>query len=196
MIDDIRWNPSRPDGNFSVINIEFQICFHYHCFCLCHFKHNVIWWNPNNIWVRSWRCSCLVTWFCYQLIAKPGKTAAPPWPDLFTVVDSRQAKEAGYCNWGLLDDSLLPLGFGIAFHEGSPFKRHIDAAYVPHIFRDLGTALNTDISGEQWFVTESVKILYDTVSLQFMEMVWMLSSNALCHLIIGTRSFISCGFGL
>ena len=31
---------------------------------------------------RSWRCGCLLTWFCYQLIAKPGnKTAAPPWPD-------------------------------------------------------------------------------------------------------------------
>ena len=36
------------------------------------------------IWVRSRRCSCLVTWLCYQLIAKPGnKTAAPPWPDPF-----------------------------------------------------------------------------------------------------------------
>ena len=29
------------------------------------------------IWVRSRRCGCLVTWFCYQMIAKPGnKTAA------------------------------------------------------------------------------------------------------------------------
>ena len=27
-------------------------------------------------------CSSLVTWFCYQLIAKPGnKTATVPWPD-------------------------------------------------------------------------------------------------------------------
>ena len=33
-------------------------------------------------WVRSWNCSCLVTWFCYQMIAKPGnKTATPSWPD-------------------------------------------------------------------------------------------------------------------
>ena len=32
--------------------------------------------------LRSRRCGCLVTWFCYQLIAKPGnKSAAPPWPD-------------------------------------------------------------------------------------------------------------------
>ena len=35
-----------------------------------------------NIWVWSRICSCPVTWFCYQLIAKPGdKTAAVPWPD-------------------------------------------------------------------------------------------------------------------
>ena len=34
------------------------------------------------MWVRSWRCDCLVTWFCYHLIAKPGnKTVAPSWPD-------------------------------------------------------------------------------------------------------------------
>ena len=36
------------------------------------------------IWVRSRNCSCLVTWFCYQLIAKPGnKTATVPWPDQY-----------------------------------------------------------------------------------------------------------------
>ena len=34
------------------------------------------------IWVRSRNCGCLVTWFCYQLIAKQGnKTATVPWPD-------------------------------------------------------------------------------------------------------------------
>ena len=31
---------------------------------------------------QATRCGCLVTWFCYQLIAKPGnRTAAPSWPD-------------------------------------------------------------------------------------------------------------------
>ena len=40
-----------------------------------------------NIWVRSRNCGCLVTWFCYQLIAKPGnKTATFPWPDPYLVV--------------------------------------------------------------------------------------------------------------
>ena len=39
------------------------------------------------IWVRSRRCGCLVTWFCYHLIAKPGnKTAAPSWPDPYVHV--------------------------------------------------------------------------------------------------------------
>ena len=38
--------------------------------------------KTNRIWVRSQNCGCLVTWFCYQLIAKPGnKTATVPWPD-------------------------------------------------------------------------------------------------------------------
>ena len=36
------------------------------------------------IWVRSRNCGSLVTWFCYQLIAKPGnKTAAVSWPDQY-----------------------------------------------------------------------------------------------------------------
>ena len=36
----------------------------------------------SRIWVRSRRFGCLVTWFCYELITKPGnKTVAPPWPD-------------------------------------------------------------------------------------------------------------------
>ena len=41
------------------------------------------------IWVRSWYCSCFVTWFCYQLIAKPGnKTAAVSWPDPYSIYQS------------------------------------------------------------------------------------------------------------
>ena len=33
-------------------------------------------------WVISQRCTWLVTWFCYHLIAKSGnKTASPSWPD-------------------------------------------------------------------------------------------------------------------
>ena len=32
------------------------------------------------IWVRSWNCGCRVTWFCYQLIAKPGNKTAKQIP--------------------------------------------------------------------------------------------------------------------
>ena len=38
--------------------------------------------NKFTIWVRSWRCRCFVTWFCYHLIAKPGnKTTTLSWPN-------------------------------------------------------------------------------------------------------------------
>ena len=42
-----------------------------------------IWSNDTKCkWVRLRNCGCLVTWFCYQLIAKPGnKTATVSWPD-------------------------------------------------------------------------------------------------------------------
>ena len=39
-----------------------------------------------SIWVTSQNCDCHVTWFCYQLIAKPGnKTATVSWPDPYIV---------------------------------------------------------------------------------------------------------------
>ena len=48
------------------------------------------------IWVRSRNCGCLVTWFCYQLIAKPGnKTAAVLWPDPYEFENSRVSWQKG-----------------------------------------------------------------------------------------------------
>ena len=45
--------------------------------------------SPCTIWVRSRNCGSLVTWFCYQLIAKPGhKTAAVLWPDPYSLSTS------------------------------------------------------------------------------------------------------------
>ena len=56
-----------------------------------------IFWQHNAvkfcIWVRSWSCGCLVTWFCYHLIAKPGnKMAAPSWPDPYTITNDPDSK--------------------------------------------------------------------------------------------------------
>ena len=45
------------------------------------------------MWVGSRNCGCLVAWFCYQFMAKPGsRTAAVPWPDpyVFTVYMSHR----------------------------------------------------------------------------------------------------------
>ena len=67
-------------------------------------------------WVKSQRCGCLVTWFCYQLIAKPGnKTAAPLWfdPDLFNLywVNIRSQCSADqptqYIPWNMLAYALF-----------------------------------------------------------------------------------------
>ena len=64
-------------------------------------------------WVKSWNCGCLVTWFCYQLIAKPGnKTAAPSWPHPHVHTDvlsfsnevlqrSDGLEEISFLNWRL-----------------------------------------------------------------------------------------------
>ena len=42
--------------------------------CHCNAVCNIV------IWVRSWRWACLVTWFCYHLIAKPSKARFVTWP--------------------------------------------------------------------------------------------------------------------
>ena len=81
---------------FSLFNIIDGLCilteFTMLDFCeYCHYlslsiNGNGCYWIITRKWymgqVRSRNCGCLVTWFCYQLIAKPGnKTAAVSWPD-------------------------------------------------------------------------------------------------------------------
>ena len=58
------------------------------------------------IWVRSRRWGCLVTWFCYQMIAKPGnKTAAPLWPDPY--IDTFLSQHPrGLFQWYMYKDHL------------------------------------------------------------------------------------------
>ena len=54
-------------------------------------------------WARSRNCGCLVTWFCYQMIAKPGnKTATVPWPDPVTAAVYKAIKllyVTDACQW-------------------------------------------------------------------------------------------------
>ena len=36
----------------------------------------------------------------------------------------------GACNWGMMSETFLPVGFGIAFQKGTPFKDKFDRMYV------------------------------------------------------------------
>ena len=58
------------------------------------------------IWVKSQRCSCLVTWFFYQMIAKPGdKKAAPSWPDPYqddVMIYFTNCISQDLCTWSML----------------------------------------------------------------------------------------------
>ena len=67
---------------FSIAHLlHVYMCIHsYKCTYICTCTYTLTY-----IWVRSGNCGCLVTWFCYQLIAKPGiKTATVPWLDPYT----------------------------------------------------------------------------------------------------------------
>ena len=75
------WVLSAPDGpHVGPINLAIRGgCM---VTLMWHITHSM-----EHIWVRSQRFSCLVTWFCYQLIAKPGnKRVAPSWPEPYGFV--------------------------------------------------------------------------------------------------------------
>ena len=43
------------------------------------------------------------------------------------------ARETGLCNWGMLDERFMPLGYGIALPKGSPYKESFDIVWVEYI---------------------------------------------------------------
>ena len=73
------------------------------------------------IWVRSGRCSCLVTWFCYHMIAKPGnKTATPLWPDPYTFTF-------------IFHRVVLTLSTHLGMHMGDAIIYYQFRSYIIHI---------------------------------------------------------------
>ena len=60
------------------------------------------------IWVGSRNCGCLVAWFCYQLMARPGsKTVAVPWPDSYVFI-VYMTQRLSVCNiYGNTNDALI-----------------------------------------------------------------------------------------
>ena len=70
LIQNISW------GAYFEIAIRWMLQNH-----MASLGHNELTTWITMIWVRSQNCRCLVTWFCYQLIAKPGnRTATVLWP--------------------------------------------------------------------------------------------------------------------
>ena len=73
-----------------------------------------------SIWVRSRNCGCLVTWFCYQLIGKPGnKTAAVSWPDPYAGTSCEWLWGENSCSNHLkIVDSVIPFGWCQSVFDG------------------------------------------------------------------------------
>ena len=84
------------------------------------------------IWVRSQNCGCLVIWFCYQLITKPGnKTAIVPWPDPYTYTWRRHANIASRYGARFLKDDSWTSGSPIYTHTQT--TRTYTCIYLNHI---------------------------------------------------------------
>ena len=97
----------------------------------------------SSIWVRSRNCDCLVTWFCYQLITKPGnKTAAVPWPDPYQVRSSRlgavYVPQNIYTSINFSDSKVHGANMGLTWVLSSPDGPHVGpmnlAIWVGHCY--------------------------------------------------------------
>ena len=94
------------------------------------------------IWVRSRNCGCLVTWFWYQLIAKPGnKTAADSRPDPYIAIIFH-ASISYFCRqvWGIIRHTWSNLltsiaGSIVVVELAIVFEHTVD--WVAHICRVL-----------------------------------------------------------
>ena len=113
-----------------------------------------------NIWIRSRKCTCLVTWFCYHLIAEPGdKTGPPSWPDPYTTKHSFK---------GFGDDQVIMLMVTWAWLHGN---QHVLGNFncgtffanlgQNHINWCFGLTMSAYIPGFCWFMAmnRSFKIL-------------------------------------
>ena len=52
------------------------------------------------------------------------------------------ARVTGYCNWGMLDERFLPLGYGIPMVQGTPYKPFFDLRCVFPAFNILRIRFN------------------------------------------------------
>ena len=60
------------------------------------------------MWVGSRNCGCLVAWFCYQLMVKPGsRTVAIPWPDPYVFTLYMTHRLSVYILYGHTNGALI-----------------------------------------------------------------------------------------
>ena len=89
---------------YSEIKVSTDYCITWQCY-IC----DLI------MWVSPQRCGCLVTWFCYQLIAKSGNTRATPlWPDPYVFEQK---------SYGCLEVSVILYLMQILWHEMNCSKK-------------------------------------------------------------------------
>ena len=138
------------------------------------------------IWVRSRNCGCLATWFCYQLIAKPGnKTAAVPWPDPYviascniqSVYDRELLSRKASCHRTVILDSFLWLVCNILYFPWALL--HLDNYVMP----DLVTA--PTIGPKHWHIVAN-----STNRLCMTYRLCVLQNNCRCHVHEQCRCFI------
>ena len=112
--------------------------------------------NTKFIWVRSRNCGCLVTWFCYQLIAKPGnKTAAVSWPDPSTFWISSWT-------WISVASMYWKCSPGMAFHSPGIYNL-LEIQSNPYNFlNNTGAVLKNTGNGNGCLWSKALMILHDT----------------------------------
>ena len=75
-----------------------------------HIENNIVIWFNNQIRVRSRMCASLVTWFCYQMIAKPGNKTGPiSWPGPYTlqIIHAKSSLASTWLVWHYRVNSMV-----------------------------------------------------------------------------------------
>ena len=125
----------------------------------------------NYIWVRSRNCGCLVTWFCYQMIAKPGNKTAHYHDVIMTTVASQITSLAVVYSTVYSDadqrkhQSSASLAFVWGIHRGSvnsPHKGPVTRKMFP--FDDV--IMRSSVTWPIWHLA-TVSICYARLSLSY-----------------------------
>ena len=119
---------------------------------------------PFFIWVRSRRCGCLVTWFCYHLIAKPGnKTAAHSWPEPYNILPavSRQLTQYDTVSSVRLHDSCYCRPPFINIPASQSEEHHLWGNWtIEHMAEQATTAISANESSwmGEWMKEISITV--------------------------------------